>query len=40
MATLAARFGLVPAVVAGIIGGLIFAAFEVIIAAVMMAWFP
>jgi hypothetical protein len=36
MTTLATRFGLAPAVVAGIIGGLIFAAFEVVATAVMM----
>jgi uncharacterized membrane protein YagU involved in acid resistance len=36
MATHARRFGAGPAVVAGIIAGLIFAAFEVIVAAVMM----
>jgi len=36
MATLATRFGVGPAVVAGIIGGLIFAVFEMMAAAVMM----
>jgi hypothetical protein len=36
MATLAARSGLGPAVVAGIIGGLIFAVFEMMVTAVMM----
>jgi hypothetical protein len=36
MTTLAAQSGLGPSIVAGIIGGLIFAAFEMIAAAVMM----
>lgn len=36
MATLVARSGVGPAVVAGIIGGLIFAVFEILAAAVMM----
>jgi hypothetical protein len=36
MTTLAARFGLGPAVAAGIVGGLIFAVFEMVATAVMM----